>query len=172
MHIGEFDKPHAVKFALNPQQRNWLYMILKSLHDTRFDRTFNKKDMETLDSMRMRTAAQRIVSDIGSARDLASTTHDSVWVVFEPDSEKYSLYRGGSVETRSLVKNPASGQDWSISFKDPQYKGVDITEASFGLAMELLFDPWGDATTGGSVVLNNKLTIDVEELTGKTEIRE
>ena len=36
---------------LNPQQRNWLYMILKSLHDTRFDRTFNKKDMETLDSI-------------------------------------------------------------------------------------------------------------------------
>ena len=36
---------------LNGKQRNWLYMILKSLHDTRFDRTFNKKDMETLDSI-------------------------------------------------------------------------------------------------------------------------
>ena len=36
---------------LSGKQRNWLYMILKSLHDTRFDRTFNKKDMETLDSI-------------------------------------------------------------------------------------------------------------------------
>ena len=36
---------------LNGRQRNWLYMILKSLHDTRFDRTFDKKDMEILDSI-------------------------------------------------------------------------------------------------------------------------
>ena len=39
------------KDTLNPQQRNWLYMILKSLHDTRYDRTFDKKDMEMLDSI-------------------------------------------------------------------------------------------------------------------------
>ena len=47
--MSEWDNP--CEDPLNPQQRNWLYMILKSLHDTRFDRTFNKKDMETLDSI-------------------------------------------------------------------------------------------------------------------------
>jgi len=36
---------------LNGKQRNWLYMILKSLHDTRFDRSFEKEDMEILDSI-------------------------------------------------------------------------------------------------------------------------
>ena len=47
--MSEWDNP--CEDPLNPQQRNWLYMILKSLHDTRFDRTFDKKDMETLDSI-------------------------------------------------------------------------------------------------------------------------
>ena len=47
--MSEWDNP--CEDPLKPQQRNWLYMILKSLHDTRFDRTFNKKDMETLDSI-------------------------------------------------------------------------------------------------------------------------
>jgi len=41
-------KPYQL---LTGEQRNWLYMILKSLHDTRFDRTFDKKDMEMLDSI-------------------------------------------------------------------------------------------------------------------------
>ena len=41
-------KPYQL---LTGEQRNWLYMILKSLHDTRFDRTFDKKDMEILDSI-------------------------------------------------------------------------------------------------------------------------
>ena len=36
---------------LSGKQRNWLFLILKSLHDTRFDRTFDKKDMEILDSI-------------------------------------------------------------------------------------------------------------------------
>lgn|GEM_PF-247217 len=128
--------------------------------------------METLDSLRMRTAAQRIVSDIGSARELAGATHDSIWVVFDTEEEEFSLYNGSSVSNRTLVNNPASGLDWTISFKDPQYKGVDITSASFGQSDELLFDPWGDATAGGTVVLNAQITIAVEALTGKVEIQE
>ena len=37
--------------TLTGEQRNWLYMILKSLHDTRFDRSFDKEDMKMLDSI-------------------------------------------------------------------------------------------------------------------------
>ena len=33
---------------LNPQQRNWLYLILKALYDTRFDGSFTDNDMQTI----------------------------------------------------------------------------------------------------------------------------
>ena len=125
---------------------------------------------DTLGSTRIHTAAQRIVSDIQEAQSLANASHDSVWVVFDVVNDEYSLYRGTSVSERDIQKHPLTGDDWIISFKDPVYKGVDITSASFGASPELLFDSWGDAVSGGTVVLNNTLTIQVTELTGKTEI--
>jgi hypothetical protein len=51
---------------LNGKQRNWLYMILKSLHDTRFDRTFDKKDMEMLDSIFVTLSLHYDSTDEGS----------------------------------------------------------------------------------------------------------
>ena len=33
---------------LNPQQRNWLFMILKALYDSRFDGSFTDNDMQTV----------------------------------------------------------------------------------------------------------------------------
>ena len=36
---------------LNPQQRNWLYMILKVLYDSRFDGSFDDNDMQTINTI-------------------------------------------------------------------------------------------------------------------------
>ena len=36
---------------LNPQQRNWLYMILKALYDSRFDGSFDDNDMQTINTI-------------------------------------------------------------------------------------------------------------------------
>jgi hypothetical protein len=41
-------KPYQL---LTGEQRNWLFMILKALHDTQFDGSFTKKDMIILDSI-------------------------------------------------------------------------------------------------------------------------
>lgn len=38
---------------------------------------------DSLGSMRIQTAAQRIVSDIREAQSLARARHDSIWVVFD-----------------------------------------------------------------------------------------
>ena len=44
--MSEWDNP--CEDPLNPQQRNWLYMILKALYDTRFDGSFTDNDMQTI----------------------------------------------------------------------------------------------------------------------------
>ncbi|MBC8402081.1 MAG: prepilin-type N-terminal cleavage/methylation domain-containing protein [Candidatus Marinimicrobia bacterium] len=128
--------------------------------------------MNLLLSMRIHTAAEVMVSDINAARSIASTTHDSIWVVFDTGTEEYSIYKGSSVSTRILIKNPMTQSDWIVTLQDPKYKGADIISASFGSSSELLFDQWGDATSGGTIILNNELTVQVTELTGKTEILE
>ena len=50
---SSFDKLVDImeRFSLNPQQRNWLYLILKSLYDTRFDGSFDDNDMQTIHSI-------------------------------------------------------------------------------------------------------------------------
>ena len=39
------------KDVLSPQQRNWLYMILKALYDSRFDGSFDDNDMQTINTI-------------------------------------------------------------------------------------------------------------------------
>lgn len=129
--------------------------------------------MDVLLSTRIHTSAQVLVKDIHSAQTLASTTHDSIWVVFDTSTDEYSIYTGSSIQTRTLVKNPLTQSDWVVSLNDPKYKGADFTSVSFGSppSTELLFNPWGDAMSGGTIVFNNgELTVQVTELTGKTEI--
>lgn len=125
---------------------------------------------DTLRSTRIHTAAQRIVSDIQEAQSLAKASHDSVWVVFDVVNDEYSLYRGEDNSERDIQKHPLTGDDWIVSFQVALYRGVDITSVGFGGSTELLFDSWGDATSGGTVVLNNLVTIQVTDLTGKTDI--
>ncbi|MEE9166600.1 MAG: GspH/FimT family pseudopilin [Candidatus Neomarinimicrobiota bacterium] len=125
---------------------------------------------DTLGSTRIYTAAQRIVSDIQEAQSFAKASHDSVWVVFDVVNDEYSLYRGEDNAVRDIQKHPVTGDDWIVSFQVALYRGVDITSASFGGSTELLFDSWGDATSGGTVVLNNSVTVQVTELTGRTTI--
>lgn len=124
----------------------------------------------TLISTRTATIAEVMAEDIRLAKQIAQTTHDSIWVVFNATDDKYSVYEGPSEASRSLIKNPGTQSNWVVLFSDPQYKGADITSESFGTT-GLLFNQWGDAASSGTIVLNSgDVTVTVTELTGKVEV--
>ncbi len=122
-------------------------------------------------STRVSASVEILAQDIQTVRDLAGTKHDTLWIVFDSLNEKYTVYKGPSVATRSIMNHPNSHNEWIVSFDNATYKGVDITSETFG-SNGLYFDAWGDAVVGGSIVLNNgEKTISITQLSGKVSIQ-
>jgi type II secretory pathway pseudopilin PulG len=109
-------------------------------------------------------AARRIVADLELARREASMASTSRKVVFSSAAENYTL--------AAVAHLDRAGETYSVSLRgDPYY--VDIVSADLGGDEELVFDGFGQADSGGTIVVRSggvDNTIVIDAATGQASV--
>jgi len=134
--------------------------------------------MDSIRSLRLNSAAYKLVTDIRYARELALSNHATYAIEVSTANNNYQLYKVvGGVKT--AITNPYGGGSMIVDFDTrPEFSGVTITTVTRG---EFRFDSFGkplDAfgtalTYPASVVLHNgnlDKSVSVWEETGYTQI--
>jgi type II secretory pathway pseudopilin PulG len=92
--------------------------------------------------------ARMVASDLQYAQDAAIVTQTNVTVTFDVGDESYSLSNQSGALIHPITKNV-----YTIDFAtDRDLSGLDIVSA-FGGIGSVTFDPTGDPSAGGTVVL-------------------
>ncbi len=148
----------------------------------------------TLDDVKLRAAAQEVVTALEYAQTLAVTTGTPHKVAVVPGVDRVRVKRwttlvkvtgedtfirradleGGTFE---LIGHPLNrGTDYVVKFNDDdRLGGVDIVSSDFGGSERVVFEALGIPKAGGTVVLSlgkAMMTVNLHAVTGKVTLTE
>ncbi len=118
-----------------------------------------------LSRYRADAAARRIVTDLAYARELARTSSASVAVEVLKVSETLNILGAASID------QPGQGYQTVLS-REPYF--ADVFSADFGTDHKVVFNGYGDADTGGTVVVRvgpESRTVVLNADTGKAGVQ-
>ena len=106
-----------------------------------------------------------IRDSINYAQTSAIARRETVSMVFDVNSDSYSVYLG-SISEENKFKSFPNGLDGVVEMNDLQLGGVDLTSADFSSSSTLQFLPSGSPAAGGTIVLNGTV-LSIQSETGK-----
>ena len=112
-----------------------------------------------------RISMDQLISDINYAQTSAIARRETVSMVFNINSDSYSVYLG-SISEENKFKSFPNGLDGVVEMNDLQLGGVDLTSADFSSSSTLQFLPSGSPAAGGTIVLNGTV-LSIQSETGK-----
>lgn len=118
----------------------------------------------TIDSINLKVASDKLRDDLRYVRNFAVNNHRNTWFNIDISSNSYSygIYATPPLGDPQTLIDPSADQPAIIDLDD--YNGVSITSETFGGGF--YYNWLGTPSIGGQVVLNNTITIVVEEETG------
>ena len=90
-------------------------------------------------------------------------------LVFSANNNSYTFYNGPDTN-RKIVSDITGSNNGTVSFTNSALSNIDITNASFNNSAELQFLPQGTVKSGGSILIDNSVTITVANLTGRWSV--
>ena len=114
-------------------------------------------------------AIDRITADIDLVRSMAFASHDTLTMVFSADNNSYTFYTGPDTD-RSVMTGLPGIDNGIVSFANSMLATIDITSANFNNSSELQFLPQGTVKSGGTILIDNSVTITVSNLTGQWSV--
>ena len=118
----------------------------------------------TVDSMNLRVASDKLKDDLRYINNFAVTNHVNTWFTVDVANNTYSygIYSTPPSSNPVTLTDPATNQPAIIDLD--QFNGVAITSETLGGGFD--YNWWGTPTTGGQIVLNGTITIVIEGETG------
>jgi len=118
----------------------------------------------TVDSMNLRVASDKLKDDLRYINNFAVTNHVNTWFTVDVANNSYSygIYSTPPSSNPVTLTDPATNQPAIIDLD--QFNGVAITSETLGGGFD--YDWWGTPTTGGQIILNGTITIVIEGETG------
>ena len=129
-------------------------------------------------SMRSRTAAARIVTDIRYMQRLALASGLRTWIVFNVAGNSYQLYMEDrnnlGKASRIAATSPMDQTTTGMTFGSSPFYGVSISSATIGTGAEVEFDNWGTPyDTAGAAIsstatisLSNGVSVSIQPVSG------
>jgi prepilin-type N-terminal cleavage/methylation domain-containing protein len=114
-------------------------------------------------------AIDRITADIDLVRSMAFARHDTLTMVFSANNNSYSIFTGPDTDRSVMVEVPGS-DNGIVSFSSGMLATIDITSATFNSSSELQFLPLGNVKSGGTILIDNSVTITVADHTGRWSV--
>jgi prepilin-type N-terminal cleavage/methylation domain-containing protein len=116
-----------------------------------------------LNSVRLRTAKEKLIDDLYFAHNYAITEHRLVWFGINQGDNSYSYGVYNVSGGDSLLTDISTRQPSTVDLDD-QYANVLITSETFSGRFE--YNWWGTPSTGGSITLNGTDVITIYPETG------
>jgi hypothetical protein len=115
---------------------------------------------------------KKVISDIRYVQQVAISRHTNTRMIFNKATDTYIAeeeFPSGN-NTWISIKSPFTKGDLKVNYAtDPQYRGIDITDANFNSSNTLQFKWQGEPISGGRVDFGykqNTNSIFVQNLTG------
>jgi prepilin-type N-terminal cleavage/methylation domain-containing protein len=137
--------------------------ILVSLAIPRFDSFY---------SIKLSGAMKKAIGDIRYVQQMAISRHTNARVVFNKTTDVYTAEEetAPGSNTWIKIKSPFTRGDLTVNYaSDPQYRGINITNANFNSSNSLQFNWLGEPLAGGRVDFEYKqstYSISVQNMTG------
>ncbi len=118
----------------------------------------------TIGSINLKVASNKLMDDLRYVRNFAVNNHRNTWFNIDTGSNSYSygIYATAPLSDPQTLIDPSTDQPAIIDLDD--YNSVSITSETLGGGF--YYNWLGTPSIGGQVVLNNTITIVVEEETG------
>ena len=122
------------------------------------------KFANTLQSMNLRVATDKLTDDLRYIYSFAVSNHRNTWFSIDVGSNTYSygIYDTPPNSDPTVLTDPATHQPDIINLNN--YNGVTITAETLGGGFD--YNWWGTPSTGGQITLNGTRTIVIEAETG------
>ncbi|MCX5708527.1 MAG: MerR family transcriptional regulator [Candidatus Omnitrophica bacterium] len=123
-------------------------------------------------SIKLSGAMKKAMSDIRYVQQVAVSRHTNTRVTFNKTSDIYTAEEEFPVGNNAWIsiKSPFTRGDLTVNYAtDPQYKGINITDANFNSSNILQFKWQGEPASGGRVDFEykqNTNSILVQNMTG------
>ena len=114
-------------------------------------------------------AIDQITTDIDLVRSKAFARHDTLTIVFSANNNSYTFYIGPDTNREIMTDIPGSNNG-IVSFSNSTLSNIDITNANFNNSTELQFLPQGTVKSGGTILIDDSVTITVANLTGRWSV--
>lgn len=118
----------------------------------------------TIDSINLKVASDKLMDDLRYVRNIGVNSHRNTWFNINVglNSYSYGIYATPPLGNPQTLIDPTTNQPAIIDLDD--YSNVTITSETLGGGF--YYNWLGTPSVGGQVVLNNTITIVVEEETG------
>ncbi len=123
------------------------------------------KYVDTVQGLRLLAAGEKMVDDLKYIYNYAITQHDTTWMVVDIPNNRYAIFSGPTVASRTLLYDPSTNDTAYVEL-DTFFPGIKITSVNFGGSSEVMFDWWGTPSSGGTIELDSTYTITVVAETG------
>ena len=114
-------------------------------------------------------AIDQITTDIDLIRSIAFARNDTLTIVFSANNNSYTFYTGPDSNREIMTEVPGSNNG-IVSFTTSMLAAIDITSATFNNSTELQFLPGGSVKSGGTILIDDSVTITVANLTGRWSV--
>ena len=114
-------------------------------------------------------AIDQITTDIDLVRSIAFARKDTLTIVFSANNNSYTFYTGPDTNREIMTDIPGSSNG-IVSFSNSTLSNIDITNANFNNSTELQFLPQGTVKSGGTILIDNSVTITVADHTGRWSV--
>jgi len=109
----------------------------------------------------LRAAADRILSDLNYAKNIAEISNKWMGITFSTVSNSYSLYETDGITDTTIKDTSNSGRDYTIVLAN-DYSGVIISSVNIGSGTKVEFNPRGmpfTDKTAGALGSNGLITL-------------
>ena len=114
-------------------------------------------------------AIDRITADIDLIRSMAFARNDTLTIVFSINNNSYSFYSGPDSE-RFIMEEIPDSDNGTVTFSNSVLSNINISSVNFNNSSELQFLPSGTVKSGGTVLIDNSVTINIADLTGQWSV--
>lgn len=128
-------------------------------------------------ALKLSAAAKTLVADMRYTQQMAIARHTNTRMSFSVAGDNYTVWEETPMGSSNwtMMKSPFTKGNYIVNYPtDLQYKGIDITTASFNGSANFTFDWRGAPSSNGTVVYSLKnavKTISVEAQTGRVSVQ-